>query len=393
MIAIIQAICVIPIGIYFIRIFVAHLLTWFYFARYDRSYFSTSWHPCVSIIIPVRGLDECALENFRSFCKQNYANSYEIIFCVDDQADPVVPVIQQIITENPDEKVRLVVSSLNDIQAAAKTKNIIAGVAASHYEVIIFCDSDVHVPSTFVQDTIASVKNPEVGLGFSAPVCEGAADWVTAMHNIAVNETVINVAPACFFGRSDSAIGSTMVVRREVIDEIGGLEQFGTRIVGIDISIAQAIHKKGYRIHLLKQPARIFHFHDNLQGWWWQTHRWLVTIRNYYPWFPYVALLTSFPMWWSLLYLLISAFRNVESSGGVYLIAAVTIVQLSSTAVINAKFVRDKRLGRFVWVVFVLDLLRLPVLIHSCLTDTVVWRGRWLHIDSNHTASYLAGYP
>jgi len=45
-------------------------------------------------------------ENFSSFCAQNYP-SYEILFAVNDESDPAVPVIRKLIAECPERTIRL----------------------------------------------------------------------------------------------------------------------------------------------------------------------------------------------------------------------------------------------------------------------------------------------
>ena len=50
------------------------------------------FHPPISILKPLCGLDSQTYENLASFCRQDYPN-YQIIFGVQDPNDPVVAVV------------------------------------------------------------------------------------------------------------------------------------------------------------------------------------------------------------------------------------------------------------------------------------------------------------
>lgn len=289
----------------------------------------------------------------------------------------MVDVIKGIMQEYDEDMVRLVLSGHRDIKAQGKIRNLIAGYAESRNEVIVFVDSDVLVPSSFLLHAVRAVSSSTVGLAFAAPVCQGADDLVAALHNLAVNDSALHYAAAAFRDRLTAAVGSVMVTRRNVIEEIGGLESVGERIVGIDITIGQSIRRANYNIHLLRYPARIKHSHDDFTKFWWQMHRWTVTIRLYYPAFPLFTIVAALPLSWSILFLIAALMRNSYVPTGLILVALVYIFELASAAGLNATIVRDSKLWRFLWIAGIRELVSVPILIHSMVSDKVLWRGRW----------------
>jgi ceramide glucosyltransferase len=361
-----------------------HLCTWYYFARRGRCAPDGTAEPGVSIIKPTKGVDQSALENFRSFCRQEYAADYELLFCVEEKSDPVVPVIHRIIAEHPDRQIRLIYSDPADGRSFGKLKNMIAGVAASSHEILIFSDSDARVPPTFLRDTVAGTRDPGRGIGFGAPAYVGSDDWPAALTSIFVNELSLRIATLHLFGLFDGAIGTTMVTRKEVVEEIGGLEQLGWQIAD-DIQLARMIRRQGYRIHLLKQPAQIVHHHDSFTGWWSHGHRWLVIIRRYWPVLFVLMNLVDLALWWSLFYLGVAVFRNGNIPIALGLVFVVLATAFVSTATVNATVARNGKLWRFIWVVLIRELFRLPLVLYSCVRSEITWRGRRFRIVSDGT--------
>src|SRR3954471_1732488 len=365
-----------------------HICTWTYFAGRDDSDSPTLHEPGVSIVKPTKGVDQSAFENFCSFCLQEYAGDYELVFCVEELTDPAVPVIRRVMAEYPDKRVRLIFSESADSRSFGKLKNMIAGVAASSYDVIIFSDSDARVPPTFLRDTVACTRDPALGIAFGAPGYAGSENWPAALTSISVNELTLRITTLHLFGLFDGAIGTTMVARKDVIKEVGGLEQLGWHIAD-DIQLARLIRRQGYRIHLLRQPARIIHHHDSFAGWWAHRHRWLVIIRHYWPALFALMNLVDLALWWGLAYLGISLIRdgNVPIALGAVLVALITA--FVSAAAVNAYLAGNETLWRFMWVVLVQELLRLPLVLYSLFKNDVVWRGRRFRVHPDGTASII----
>ena len=85
----------------------ATFAAWRFFRR-ERARMLRTFSPPVSLLKPVRGVDFGSYENFASFCQQDYPE-YEILFGVNDDADPAVPLIQRLMTEFPHRGIRLFV--------------------------------------------------------------------------------------------------------------------------------------------------------------------------------------------------------------------------------------------------------------------------------------------
>jgi ceramide glucosyltransferase len=383
-IEVLQGTLLVLIGSHVLWIVFMHLCTWNYFAGHRHSGSRKIYEPTVSIVKPTKGVDQSALKNFRSFCQQEYGGDYELLFCVEESSDPAVPVIRGLMAEYPEQRIRLVFSDPADSRSFGKLKNMIAGVEASSYEVIVFSDSDARVPPTFLRDTVACTSDSTLGIAFGAPAYAGSADWPAALTSIFVNEFTLRIATLHLFGLFEGAVGTTMVMRKEVIQGIGGLEQLGWQLAD-DIQLARMIRRQGYRIHLLKQPARIIHHHDSVMGWWSHGHRWLVIIRRYWLFHFMLMNLVDLAPWWSLLYLAIALVQNRNVPIALGLVLVVLTTALGSTAIVNIAFSRNDKLWRFMWVVLIQELFRLPLVLYSCFTDEVVWRGRRFRVDSDGT--------
>jgi ceramide glucosyltransferase len=290
--------------------------------------------------------------------------------------------------EYPEVDVRVVFSDPEDTGSVGKLKNMIAGYGASSYDVIVFSDSDAHVPPNFLRETVACTENPKIGLGFGAPAYQGAENWGAALMAVSANVFVLRLASMCLFGAFDGAVGTTMVARKEVIEQAGGLAQFGRQIAD-DLPLAREIRDKGYQIHLLKQPARLIHPNYSFEGWWSHLHRWSVIIRHYWPKSFLVTTLADLAPWWACLFLVVSLLEGGGLYLGVCLLIAALGGSLISTAVVNARFVRDRGLWRYLWVVFVQELARLPLAVYSTLTSEISWRGRRFRIAPDRTAQLV----
>ena len=117
---VLKAVLLVLVALSLLSTLLPHLFTWYYFSSYNRRFPIKGHAPPVSIIKPTKGVDQAALENFRSFCEQDYPNDYEILFCVEGRTDLSIPVIERTIEEYPDTDIRLVFSDPGDVRSVDK---------------------------------------------------------------------------------------------------------------------------------------------------------------------------------------------------------------------------------------------------------------------------------
>ena len=121
----------------------------------------------VSILRPVCGIDNFVEETLRSTFHLDYPH-YEIVFCVADGKDPVIPVVQRLISAYPDIEARLLIGN-TAVSANPKLNNLVKGWHAARYEWVLMADSNVLMPKDHLQRML-SVWRPDTGLVCSPPI-------------------------------------------------------------------------------------------------------------------------------------------------------------------------------------------------------------------------------
>lgn len=368
------------LAVFCLKTLLAHALAWRHLRKNDKGSPHNTELPPISIIKPVRGLDQEAEENFLSFVHSGYPAPFEVIFSVEEREDPVVPLIQRLVADcQTPARVRLIFGKRQDQRELGKTVNLMAGIKESRYEVLVFSDSDVRDAPGFLEHLVRPLSDARVGLSYACPVYKGAQEWVAALMSLAVNEAILALATAPPF----TAIGSTMAIRKDVLHAIGGLTPLRHRI-GIDAALGRAVRAKGYRIELVQQPVTVIHLRSHFSEWWQQMHRWLVTIRRYLCAGYFAIPFYSAPIVWASLYFFLSLLGG-RMAQGLAVLAFILVFRLASVAVVNLFFVKDPGVWRYLWLLPILELFTLALWVESYINPNVVWRGKRYRVVSDAT--------
>ncbi len=342
-------------------------LLWFRDRRRQRA-LGLSYTPPVSIFKPVRGADAESYENFASFCRQDYPD-YQIIFGVAEENDRAVPVIKRLIADFPDQDIELVISS-HLIGLNAKVSNLQNIYPKAKYDLLLMADSDIRVGTEYLRRVIAPMQQPQVGMVTCLYRGVRAHTFPALLENIGISSTFgPDVCSSRALEGVAFALGSTIVIRREVLESIGGFQAMAEYLAD-DFLLGNYTAREGYEVVLSDYVVEHIAGPDTFASMLRHQLRWGRAMRNSRPW-GYRGLILTYGTATSLLALFAWNFASFA-----WLLLALTmLIRFLPVFTIGVYGLKDYVLARYFWLVPFRDLITFGVWVVSLFGDDVQWRG------------------
>jgi len=345
--------------------------TWrFFWGAEERLRTDSSFTPPVSNLKPLRGLDPEAYENLASYCRQDYPE-YELIFCVGDESDPSVPVLEKLKRDFPERQIRILFGSgrnaIND-----KVAKLVRMVTEAHYEVLVINDSDVRVEPNYLRTVVAPLRNEKV---------RGVTCLYVSIEDKTFTQSLQSVGMICDFfpgilvaRQLDGikfAFGQTIVTTRSVLKAFGGYEALENRPAD-DLLVGRYIAQQGYKVELLPYTVTTVPDYGSFKELFIKRLRWLTVMRHMRPW-GHIGLAFTQGLPWSL------AVLFVHPSDGIGLIyfGAYALFRLMITWLVGVSGMKQKGIWK-----------KMPLIIVWDATAFVIWlltfgrrRIRWRNVD------------
>ncbi len=203
--------------------------------------------PPVTILKPLKGLDEELEENLRSFFRLNYP-TYQLLFGVADANDPAIPVVQKLLEEFPDHDARLVVGCPS-FGLNPKVQNLASMDRFRKHDVILISDSNVRVRPDYLRETTCYLADPGVGLVTNLFAGIGETHSGAIMENLQLNGYIAGGMALASVLRVTCVVGKSMLMPVHVLDDIGGFARV-RNLLAEDQVIGVLVRKAGYSIRL-----------------------------------------------------------------------------------------------------------------------------------------------
>ncbi len=264
---------------------------------------SSGFHPPVSILKPLCGMEHELYRNLRSFCEQDYPD-YQVIFGVRDAEDPAVGVVRRIMAEFPRLDLVLVVDG-HIHGANLKISNLVNMQAAAKHDFLVIADSDMRVGPDYLSVVVAPFKDGSTGAVtclYRATPASTLASRFGAMH---INADFLpSVLVAAALSDIHFCFGATMAVRRTALDAIGGLQSLAN-VLADDYQLGKCVNEAGFTVRLSGYVVENIVHEPDFKSLLLHELRWARTVRASSPW-GYVGSILTYPLPLALLFLAVS---------------------------------------------------------------------------------------
>ena len=338
------------------------------FFRRERSRTFVSYTPPVSLLKPVKGVDFASYENFSSFCRQDYPD-YEILFAVNDDGDPAVPLIRRLAAQFPERAIRLITGAAQ-IGANRKVNNLIALAREAHHEILVLTDGDVRVGPNYLREVIAPFADATTGAvtSFYRGIAEKSLG--AELEGIgASSDFFAGVLVAEWMEGMKFALGASIVTTKQWVAKIGGFEAIAN-MHSDDYELGCRIAKAGGQVILSREPVWTMYPTQTARGFWSHQVRWARTVRLCRP-ISYLGLIFTHGLPWALLAAAIAPAKWIAAA---YLLAYL-VLRMAMSWTVGVWGVGDEVLRRKLWIVPLRDAIYFAVWLASFVSNRIRWSG------------------
>lgn len=328
------------------------------------------FHPPVTILKPVKGLDPAMDEAFASHCRQDYAGEYEILFGVSSMDDPAVAAIERLKAAFPERNVRIV-ECPQALGPNGKLSNLVQILPHAQYDYFVLNDSDISVGPRYLTRIMAPMIDGRVGLVTAPYRGRSERSFGSRLEALGISTDFFpGVLVARYIERGvHFGLGSTLAFSRLALVTSGGFEPLVKQLAD-DYELGARIAKAGFRVHLSREVVETSVPRYRFAEFAAHQLRWARTVRASRPG-GYFGLIVTYGLAWATLNLITSAADPVS-------LALFCLVFLTRTAMalgIGVGILGDRQVMRYLWMLWPRDIIAFVLWAWSYASNTIVWRG------------------
>ncbi len=324
--------------------------------------------PPVSLLKPVKGLEEGFELNLESVFQQDYPGAFEILISSTEEDDPALRVARRVAARFPQVPCTILVSDAS-FGLNPKVANLAGAAKHAKHELLWQSDANVRVGPQYLRELVSEMLDRDASMITSVVIGTQERSLGAALENL---QLTTYIAPAMCVALRVANItcvcGKSMLLRRSVLERLGGLESVRD-VLCEDFVLGRRFEKAGETVVLSRTTVENINVDCGVEQFASRHSRWLkMRATLHVPGF--IADLLGNPVGLAVIATLVSGLdRQV-------VLAALIVSALKLVAEASAiDLMRRPMLLRHALLAPLKDIALVPLWVYASFSRTVVWRG------------------
>lgn len=327
----------------------------------------------VTLLKPLYGAEPRLADNLATFLAQDHGGPVQLLCGVQQIEDPAIAAVESLRAAHPDADIMLVCDPAPH-GASGKISNLVNMDAHARHGIVVLSDSDIAVAPDYLARVLAALDAPGVGAVTCLYRGRGDAGFWSRLAAAGLNWQFLPGATfGVALGLAKPCMGSTIALRRETLDSIGGFARFAD-VLADDHAIGVAVGALGLSVAVPSMLVIHGSAEADFGALWRHELRWGATVRGLVPPATYAASVVAFPLPIALLAVPFTPAPALAITG--FALLARLVVALTADGIAGA------RPASYLALPF-RDCLGFVLFIASFFARSVDWRGERLTMASD----------